>query len=348
VLGDARRLFGPAPMSGGFRTDSGLAASRDAVSQANGAAAETWSGAGASSYAATSRGQVTALDSLTGADQGTTAGSNGAANAATSGRNGMDAVITDTRTGVAAIAPSARTPAGQQQLINHLQSQLDRAKALLRVSERCNIAMATMIRNTVGGYRGATMMPSMPAMGAPTIMSGAAAPGAQLPPTAHLTAFAHHQPARPAGYVHSDPQNPLVPPSPSDKRAVAQYIYRAARAHGYSHEDAVAIVAYAIGESDLEPTISGGAQGGPGDANVVGGLFQEKPEFAARVGVDPSQRWTVQGNVAAYLSNLARNRDAGDIYDQLFATSQGGPIYTGGRAAMGPLVARAKQLLGAG
>ena len=44
----------------------------------------------------------------------------------------MDGVIGDARSGVAAIAPSTGTPAGNHELVRHLQGQLDRAKDLLR------------------------------------------------------------------------------------------------------------------------------------------------------------------------------------------------------------------------
>ena len=88
----------------------------------------------------------------------------------------MDRVVGDTRNGVAASAPSTDTPAGKQQLVNHLQGQLDRAKALLQASERRNVALAAMIRNAAGGYRAG--MPAMggmrgaPMMGAPAGMGG--------------------------------------------------------------------------------------------------------------------------------------------------------------------------------
>ena len=115
---------------------------------------------------ATSGGQVTALDSVITADDGTTAGFGGSADASARGRRGMDAVVDDTRAGVAAIAPSTDTPAGRQQLVNHLQSQLQRAQVLLQVSEQRNMALAGMIRNAAAGYRGggAAMMPGAPAM----------------------------------------------------------------------------------------------------------------------------------------------------------------------------------------
>jgi peptidoglycan DL-endopeptidase CwlO len=196
ALGDARRLFGSAPVPGGWGAGGGLGSGRNAVSQANGAAAQTWSGAGGSNYVATGRGQVTALDSVISADKGTTAGLGGSADASARGRAGMDAVVDDTRAGVAAIAPSTDTPVGRQQLVTHLQSQLQRAKVLLQVSEQRNIALAGMIRNAAAGYRagGAAMMSGAPAMGAPAMMPGAGAGALALPALARLTTLTHHRP----------------------------------------------------------------------------------------------------------------------------------------------------------
>jgi peptidoglycan DL-endopeptidase CwlO len=184
ALGDAQRLFGSAPTPGGWGAADGLGSGRDAVSQANVAAAQTWSGAGGSNYATASRGQDTSLDSVISADKGTTAGLGGSADASARGRAGMDAVIDNTRAGVAAIAPSTDTPAGRRQLVTHLQSQLQRAKALLQVSEQRNIAMAGMIRNAAAGYRG----------GGAAMMPGAEAGALALPALARLTAPTHHRP----------------------------------------------------------------------------------------------------------------------------------------------------------
>ncbi|MGH3556019.1 MAG: hypothetical protein ACRDTK_00600 [Mycobacterium sp.] len=198
ALGDARRLFGPAPapVPGGLGTAGGLGNGRDAVSQANGAAAQAWSGAGGSSYAVSSGERVAALDSVIGADEGTTAGLGGSADASTHGRGGMDAVVKDTRAGVAAIGPSTDTPAGRQQLVNHLQSQMQRAKVLLQVSEQRNMALAAMIRNAAAGYRGGLggpAMPGLPAMGAPAMMPGAGPGALALPALARLTAITHQR-----------------------------------------------------------------------------------------------------------------------------------------------------------
>lgn len=133
--------------------------------------------------------------------------------------------------------------------------------------------------------------------------------------------------------------------NPADRRSVARHIYDQARARGYSDHDATAIVAYSIGESNLNPAISGGPQGGTGAAHTVIGLFQEKPAFAEAGGVNAADRYTVQGNTTAYLNQLVTHRQ-GDIFDQLLATSKGGPMHTGGRSAMLPLLAQARALLG--
>ena len=124
---------------------------------------------------------------------------------------------------------------------------------------------------------------------------------------------------------------------------IAKYIYGAARARGYSDHDATAILAYAVGESGLNPRISGGVQG---DDEVIG-LFQEKSGFARSGGIDPSQRYTVEGNTNAYLNQLQQHR-GGDIMDQLLHTSVGGPMYTGGRGYMDQLMGRARGYLGGG
>ncbi len=194
ALGDAQRLFGSAPVPGELGATGGLGSGRDAVAQANGAAARTWNGAGGSRYVATSSGQTTALDSVIGADAGTTAGLAGSADASARGRSGIDTVINNTRAGVAAIAPSTDTPAGRQQLLTHLQSQLQRAKLLLHVSEQRNIALAAMIRNAAIGYRGGAggtaMMPGAPPIGA---TPGTTAGALQLPTLARLTTQTHHR-----------------------------------------------------------------------------------------------------------------------------------------------------------
>lgn len=141
------------------------------------------------------------------------------------------------------------------------------------------------------------------------------------------------------GSVHTSGYNaPTSAPDPSDKASVAHYVLASALSRGYSPQEAQAILAYAIGESGLNPTISGGVQG---DDEVIG-LFQEKQGFARSGGVDPTGRYTTIGNVEAYLNNLAKHPD-GNIYDRLEATSQGGPVYTGGYAAMAPLMQQAQQ-----
>jgi peptidoglycan DL-endopeptidase CwlO len=87
----------------------------------------------------------------------------------------MDTVINDTRARVAAVAPCTDTPAGKSQLVADLKTQLQRAKALLVVSARRNVELATMIRAAAAGYRG-PMAAGVPAIGSgtmsPAMLSG--------------------------------------------------------------------------------------------------------------------------------------------------------------------------------
>jgi hypothetical protein len=110
----------------------------------------------------------------------------------------MDGVVDDTRRGVSAIAPSADTPAGKRQLVDHLQAQLDRAKAQLRVSEQRNVLLAQAIRQGAGGYGGGSrmggQMPGMSGMGGMGSMpsfggggGGGMSPGMAMPNLSALT-----------------------------------------------------------------------------------------------------------------------------------------------------------------
>lgn len=130
----------------------------------------------------------------------------------------------------------------------------------------------------------------------------------------------------------------------STREGIAAQIYDAAIARGYSPQEATSIVAYAIGESGLNPGISGGPQGGPGAANEVIGLFQQKPAFAVRGGINPAQRTNAAANISAYLNNLEANRGL-PIRQALSETSQGGPMRTGGDPYMDQLEAQASGLL---
>ena len=154
VLGDARGLYGSAPQGGGWSSTQALSAGRDGIAEAGGVVAG-WGGAASSTHLAASGGRVLVLDNVIGADGATGSGFGGVADASQSGRNGMTGVVDDTRRGVAAIAPSTDTPAGKRQLVDHLQSELDRAKSLLKVSEQRNVMLAQLIRGGAAGYGGA-------------------------------------------------------------------------------------------------------------------------------------------------------------------------------------------------
>ncbi|BCP14844.1 hypothetical protein MINTM021_17530 [Mycobacterium paraintracellulare] len=128
-----------------------------------------------------------------------------------------------------------------------------------------------------------------------------------------------------------------------DPRSVARYIYSAAIARGYTPDQATQLVAYSVGESGLNPGISGGVQG---DDEVIG-LFQEKTAFARG-----HNRRSVVGNVQAYLDALETNRNKawgaayGVGHGALASTSVGGPLSYEGAQAWGPLMERARAYLG--
>ena len=152
ALGGARSLFGPAPADGGWSSTRALSTGREAVGQAISAAPADWSGGAAQGYGIAAGGQQWALDSTIGADKGTGPPVTGSGQAAADGGGAMDGVIGDARSGVAAIAPSTGTPAGNHELVRHLQGQLDRAKDLLKVSEQRNMALAALIERGSAGY----------------------------------------------------------------------------------------------------------------------------------------------------------------------------------------------------
>jgi hypothetical protein len=248
------------------------------------------------------------------------------------------------------------TPQGQRALVEAITRHLEDSKSTVDGTGADAATRAAAAHTTAAGYSGvapqiqpvaAMPMPmSGTSMGAASPMSGmGAAPG--LGALASLMHGPHSGESVPSAAAQSDPTEvgaaPLIG---NDPRSVARYIYQQARAHGYSEHDALAITAYAKGESGFNPSVSGGPQGGAGSENVVVGNFQEKAQFARDAGLDPAQRYTVEGNTEIYLRTLAHHRnDPGDIFDHLLATSSGGPMATGGRAKMGELMAQTRELL---
>ncbi|AFM20667.1 cell wall-associated hydrolase, invasion-associated protein (plasmid) [Mycolicibacterium chubuense NBB4] len=122
----------------------------------------SWRGGGGEGYRLAGGNGVAALDNVVGADGQVGPQVVSAANESREGRSGMNGVLSDTRSGVNAIAPSTDTPAGKTVLVNHLETQLDRAKALLTRSEQRNIALANIIRAASGGYGGRPTGGGMP------------------------------------------------------------------------------------------------------------------------------------------------------------------------------------------
>ena len=164
-LDGARELFGQPVPASGLPSTSGLQSLKTDLRASVDAVPASWSGRGGEGYKTAGGNGVTALDNVVGADRGVGPQVVTASNESRDGRSGMNGVVADTRSGVNAIAPSTDTPAGKQVLVNHLEGQLDRAKALLTKSEQRNIMLANMIRAAGGGYGGRPMGGGMPMAG---------------------------------------------------------------------------------------------------------------------------------------------------------------------------------------
>ncbi len=171
ALGCGRDLFGPAPQSTGWASTSGLHSLRGDLSRSVDTVPASWRGSGGEAYQKAGGAGILALDNVIDADNQVTPRVGTAAEDARNGRSGMTTVVNDTRSGVNAIAPSTDTPAGKTVMVNHLEGQLDRAKALLTKSEQRGQLLAAMIRNAGGGYGASPMRAGMP-MGGSMPLSG--------------------------------------------------------------------------------------------------------------------------------------------------------------------------------
>ena len=154
ALGGARDMYGQAAPASGLPSTSGLQSLKTDLRASVDTVPTSWGGLGGEGYKRSGGNGVAALDNVVGADSRVGPQVVAASTESRDGRSGMTNVVSDTRAGVNAIAPSTDTPAGKTVLVNHLEGQLDRAKALLTKSEQRNIAMANMIRAAGGGYGG--------------------------------------------------------------------------------------------------------------------------------------------------------------------------------------------------
>jgi hypothetical protein len=166
ALGGARDLYGRAAPATGLPSTSGLQSLKTDLSASVDMVPATWRGSGGEGYTQTGGNGVAALDNVVGADGRVAPQVITASGEARDGRSGMTTVLSDTRAGVKAIAPSTDTPAGKTLLVNHLEGQLDRAKALLTKSEQRGQLLATMIKSAGSGYGGAPVGGVMPMGGA--------------------------------------------------------------------------------------------------------------------------------------------------------------------------------------
>jgi hypothetical protein len=157
ALGGARDMYGPAATATGLPSTAGLQSLKTDLSAAVDSVPTTWRGDGGEGYKQSGGNGVAALDNVIGADGRVGPQVVTASTDSRDGRSGMNTVVSDTRNGVNAIAPSTDTPAGKQALVNHLDGQLDRAKALLTRSQQRGQMLSAMIRNAGAGYGGAGM-----------------------------------------------------------------------------------------------------------------------------------------------------------------------------------------------
>lgn len=200
-------------------------------------------------------------------------------------------------------------------------------------------ALSQMAQGSGGGYG------LMGIMGAQNVANG------MSPLGMHPLGGQQQMPYGPGGQPTSPspgPGNMANFGAPGSPQATANMIYQQALSRGYTPQEAQAIVAYAIGESGLNPGNSGGAQGGKGAENEVVGLFQQKPAFAKEGGIDPTMRTDPVANTYAYLNQLEKNRHM-PIEQALPATSGGGPLASGPGAQpqpWAPLMSQAGSLLG--
>ncbi|QFS94764.1 hypothetical protein FIV07_28715 (plasmid) [Mycobacterium sp. THAF192] len=189
ALGGARELYGPAASASGLPSTSGLQSLRTDLRVSVDTVPATWSGRGGEGYKLTGGNGVVALDNVIGADRGVGPQVVAASNESRDGRSGMNGVVSDTRSGVNAIAPSTDTPAGKQVLVNHLEGQLDRAKALLTKSEQRGQMLATMIRSAGSGYGSPQMGGGMPMGGGTGMGGGGMGGGGAMSPLGSLSAL---------------------------------------------------------------------------------------------------------------------------------------------------------------
>jgi hypothetical protein len=164
-LGGARDMYGPGATATGLPSTAGLQSLKTDLTGSLDTVPRTWRGNGGEGYKQSGGNGIAALDNVIRADGQVGPQVVAASTDSRDGRSGMNGVVNDTRNGVNAIAPSTDTPAGKQALVNHLDGQLDRAKALLIRSEQRGQMLSAMIRGAGGGYGGRGMGGGMPMAG---------------------------------------------------------------------------------------------------------------------------------------------------------------------------------------
>jgi hypothetical protein len=153
-LNRTRELFGPAPRSATFAGTPGLESAHAAVTTQQGAVTENWHGESSAAYGDAVAPRIATLGRAIPADNTISALTASVAQTSGQGRGLMDGIIADTHSGIAALAPSTDTPAGWAQLVAHLQTQLDRAHALVDNATQQSSVLGSQISAAAADYHG--------------------------------------------------------------------------------------------------------------------------------------------------------------------------------------------------
>jgi len=156
----ARELFGPAPRAAAFASTGGLSSAGTTVAAQLSAATAEWHGTSSGAYSGVAAPAVGGVGRVVESDAAASAGMTAAGVAARDGASAMDGIIADTRRGIAAIAPITDTPAERMQLVEHLQTQLNRAQVVVDSASQQGATLSGQISTAATGYRIASANPA--------------------------------------------------------------------------------------------------------------------------------------------------------------------------------------------
>lgn len=157
------------------------------------------------------------------------------------GRQKVEGIINQVNTSLQSLGPVANTPAGQAQILSTLTTAIQQAGAVLADSSSSSGGNAAELQSIATQYLADTAATTSPT----AQVQGASVNG----------------------------ESPLASLTPSSSREeIARAIIAEAQRRGYSPEQTVAILAFALDESGLDANADGGVQG---SAGRVLGVFQQ-------------------------------------------------------------------------